>query len=146
MELLLVSLTQGRDAARSGKYAGGEALTQFTPGRGQYKVLHAAVGRMGLAFDQSAGLEAVDKAGNVGGIALEPCGQLSHRQRLINLQLAERHGLGRRELKLSGRGPERAVDSIERHPHQQSPHLVGKACIARWYGNTLVHSRIVLND
>jgi hypothetical protein len=43
--------------------------------------------RVGSTFHEAAGFEAVDQARDVGGISSEPPGQLTHRNRLLDIQL-----------------------------------------------------------
>jgi len=143
---LLVALTQASDAGRCRGDPAREAVAQGAALCGEHYVLHSAVRRMRLTLDETARLQSVDQPRDVRRVALEPTGKLAHRHGTIELQLAERKGLRRRQLELGGSGAQVAVDPLDRDSDEESPDLVCELQLDGRSGNTTVHASIVVNE
>ena len=79
------------------------------------------------ALGEAGGLEPVDDPGDVGVVALQRAGERAHRQRLVGLEVAERHRLLEREPELGeDRHPARLVGAED--APEQAPRLLRRRC------------------
>ena len=103
--------------------------------RGQDDGLHAPVALGGAALGQAGGLEPVDDPGHVGVVALQRAGQRAHRQRLVGLEVAERHRLLEREPELGEDGhPARLVGAEDAPEEAPRPPAAGD----RWWHAAII--------